>query len=284
MIPNSIRQFCSSLLPVAVIGSLAACGGADTSGLSSEAADPSADPPGSIRVDDVLFVPLTSDWKMPVSTKPIAEQTVDEFAESTRPIRAEVTDEGTKMYRAADPAYDVARAIKANQLMGNVVNNEGARSSRAAANAGNLAAKQDLSPDYFFDVNNAGRPIVADNSGADGQTFPFDAVVYIKGNTGNCTDHGRALHRAEWDAEQRIPVHPRGAGVRRQRDERSLRELSARIRRVLRLDDSSRLGREQLPRRHWRGRVRVVRLGVVRLSWVRKSDDPQLDGDRHQRE
>jgi Trypsin len=160
----------------------------------------SGDPPESIRVFDNLYVPLTDDDRV-VPTKLMKDLALDELAKALSPV---LVVEG-KPYRLAQPNSDLARAAQSGYTMGTLPvadakpvdfsrTKVAMRSPRGSA-LGNLSldtsrATPTIQVDWFFDPNNPGQPIYANNDAAEpGNAYPWLAEVYMQRPSGSplCT-------------------------------------------------------------------------------------------------
>jgi len=191
----NISKRIASCVGCALVAFLAtACGGrgaADSAegsaslggGLGSAAPPIAADPPGSVRVNNTLYVPLTGDLQ-PSSFAgiPIAQQTDEQLAESLRPVMMQADSEsGTHYFIGANPATDVVQAARHSHL--------GTFATPSSLGFG-TDANSGLRPQWFFDPSNSGQPIEADDSSADNtNTFPFNAIDFVKAFGGSvfCT-------------------------------------------------------------------------------------------------
>src|SRR5580698_2031966 len=74
---------------------ITACGGSsDTTSNPAQQTAVTTDPPGSVRLNDVLYLPLADGWTSPpLNPAPIAELTLDELAENLRPMLGVVDSE-----------------------------------------------------------------------------------------------------------------------------------------------------------------------------------------------
>lgn len=156
---------------------------------------------GTIVVDGKTFEPLGADWTSNArgtgvdsygsaddpdgGAKPtnVADRSESELAEDLRPILGR----DGKLYRASEPATDLARALKRGESLGNHV-------------AGGSASKQLYAPvddslhtDFLFNPGNPGHPQSTDYRTADDiNSWPSRTVVFLAatapdGAKANCT-------------------------------------------------------------------------------------------------
>jgi len=167
------------LLSSAVIGfsAIYGCSGGttgpapETTG-ESQAASPT-DPPGSLRVDGRLFLPVADDYMPPPAPLGrLKDLSIDEIAQAMSPI---LGSQGQR-YRAAELNYELAQAIKSDQVLGNLVN---------GALPGAVPTGDNLAPEaYLFNPSNPGNPQNTDYRTEDGTSYPYSALVYVQGPTG----------------------------------------------------------------------------------------------------
>jgi hypothetical protein len=140
-----------------------------------------AEAAGAIRVDGRLYAPMSQDYKPPyVGSGPARDLSLDDLVQAISPI---LGDSEGHLYRATQLNYDLGRAIKAGQLLGDVVNGTlpGAPPQQP----------QQLQPQAWnLDPTAPNHPQTYDLRTFDGYgpNYPYGTIVYLQlSNGGTCT-------------------------------------------------------------------------------------------------
>lgn len=187
------------------VASLAACGGTPDSTHEASPDSPAVErtlalsvgpdsgaPPGSIVIDGTLFVPASSISDAgPTSSLPVSQQTVDELAQTLRASIAEQDQNGNvTTYEAAEPAYDLATAIRSGAIppTGSREGSNGSVAPNALFESPDGGFSRARGTFWYFGNNGSSFPTVANNSTADNASnSPYNFVVYLTNNTGSCS-------------------------------------------------------------------------------------------------
>lgn len=154
------------LFSVAVVAVVSALG------CTGAVQEPRVMPDGAIAVDGKWYVPLTKDYNPPQIdlTIPAKDLPLDQLAQAISPILGR----DGKLYRALDPDYDTAQAIKEGKLL----------------NGGGSMGRRPETLQYLFNPSSPGNPQVNNYESSIGSSYPYSTVVYIQAWNGGGNQQG----------------------------------------------------------------------------------------------